>query len=73
MTMQVKNEQKKLDAAISGKGAHDSRFLEDIFEQCRHDEKKMTVLLRAFCESYLIDNERRPLKLRPLQERIIVK
>ena len=52
--MQVKNEQKKLDAAISGKGAHDSRFLEDIFEQCRHDEKKMTVLLRAFCESYLI-------------------
>ena len=73
MTMQVKNEQKKLDAAISGKGAHDSRFLEDIFEQCRHDEKKMTVLLRAFCESYLIDNKRRPLKLRPLQERIIVK
>ena len=73
MTMQLKNEQKKLDAAISGKGAHDSRFLEDIFEQCRHDEKKMTVLLRAFCESYLIDNERRPLKLRPLQERIIVK
>ena len=69
----VKNEQKKLNAAISGKGAHDSKVLEDIFEQCRHDDKKMTVLVRAFCESYLIDNERRPLKLRPLQERIIVK
>ena len=73
MMIPVKNEQKKLNAAISGKGAHDSKVLEDIFEQCRHDDKKMTVLVRAFCESYLIDNERRPLKLRPLQERIIVK
>jgi len=72
MTTPVKNEQKTLNAAISGKAAHDSRFLEDIFEQCRHDDKKMTVLLRAFCETYLIDAERRPLKLRPLQERIIV-
>ena len=73
MMIPVKNEQKKLNAAISGKGAHDSKVLEDIFEQCRHDDKKMTVLVRAFCESYLIDNERRPLKLRPLQDRIIVK
>jgi tRNA(Met) C34 N-acetyltransferase TmcA len=32
----------------------------------------MTVLVRAFCETYLIDDKRRPLKLRPLQERIIV-
>jgi len=71
--MQVKNEQKTLNAALSGKAAHDSRFLEDIFEQCRTDEKKMTVLVRAFCETYLIDDKRRPLKLRPLQERIIVK
>ena len=61
MTMQVKNEQKKLNAAITGKAAHDSKFLEDIFEQCRTDEKKMTVLVRAFCETYLIDDKRRPL------------
>ena len=72
MTTPVKNEQKTLNAALSGKAAHDSRFLEDIFEQCRTDEKKMTVLIRAFCETYLIDDKRRPLKLRPLQERIIV-
>ena len=72
MTIPVKNEQKKLNAAISGKLAHDSRALEEIFETCRKDDKKMTLLVRAFCESYLIDNKRRPLKLRPLQEKIIV-
>jgi len=59
--------------AISGFAAHDSRSLEKIFEICRTDEKKMTLLLRAFCEAYLIDNKQRPLKLRPLQEQIIVK
>ncbi len=64
----VKNEQKRLNAAISGKLAHDTRALEQVFEACRKDEKKMTLLVRAFSESYLIDQHRRPLKLRPLQE-----
>ena len=73
MTTPVKNEQKKLNAAISGKLAHDSRALEQVFEVCRTDEKKMTLLIRAFCESYLIDQHRRPLKLRPLQEQIVMK
>ncbi len=73
MTTPVTNEQKKLNAAISGKLAHDSRALEAVFEKCRTDEKKMTLLIRAFCESYLIDQHRRPLKLRPLQETIVVK
>ena len=72
-TPQVKNEQKNLNAAISGKLAHDSRALEEVFEKCRLDEKRMTLLVRAFCQSYLIDQKRRPLKLRPLQERIVVK
>ena len=45
MTTQVKNEQKKLNAAISGKLAHDSRALEQVFEVCRTDEKKMTLLI----------------------------
>ena len=73
MTTPVTNEQKKLNAAISGRLAHDSRALEAVFEKCRTDEKKMTLLIRAFCESYLIDQHRRPLKLRPLQETIVVK
>ena len=54
-TPQVKNEQKNLNAAISGKLAHDSRALEEVFEKCRLSEKRMTLLVRAFCESYLID------------------
>jgi len=33
----------------------------------------MIKLIRAFCGTYLIDNKQRPLKLRPLQEDIIVK
>jgi hypothetical protein len=33
----------------------------------------MLKLIRAFCATYLIDNKQRPLKLRPLQEDIIVK
>ena len=73
MTLPVKNEQKRLNAAISGKLAHDTRALEQVFEACRKDEKKMTLLIRAFSESYLIDQHRRPLKLRPLQEKIVVK
>jgi hypothetical protein len=73
MTTPVKNEQKKLNAAISGKLAHDSRALEQVFEACRKDDKKMLLLIRAFCESYLIDQHRRPLKLRPLQEQIVLK
>ena len=62
-----------MKSAISGVAAHDSRKLEKIFDICRQDEKKMTLLCRAFCEAYLIDNKQRPLKLRPLQEQIIVK
>ena len=68
----VTNETKKLNAAISGAGAHDSRALEDIFEKCRHDKRKMTILVRAFCDAYLVDGENRPLKMRPLQETIVV-
>jgi len=72
MTMAIKNEQTALNAAISGIAAHDSIALEKVFEKCRTDKKKMTLLVRAFCECYLIDNKRRPLKLRPMQEDIIV-
>ena len=32
----------------------------------------MTTLVRAFCEAYLVDNQNRPLKMRPLQESIVV-
>ena len=63
----------QMKSAISGLAAHDSRKLEKIFNICREDEKKMTLLVRAFCEAYLIDNKQRPLRLRPLQEKIIVK
>ena len=63
----VTNETKKLNSVISGAGAHDSKALEDIFEKCRHDRRKMTILVRAFCEAYLVDNKNRPLKMRPLQ------
>ena len=65
--------QNQMKSAISGLAAHDSRKLEKIFDICRQDEKKMTLLIRAFCEAYLIDNKQRPLKLRPLQESIVVK
>ena len=53
-TIPVKNEQKKLNEAISGKLAHDTRALEEVFEKCRESEKKMTLLVRAFCQSYLL-------------------
>jgi hypothetical protein len=73
MTTQVRNEGKKLQAALTGKGAHDSRSIENIFEECRQDEEKMKKLIRAFCQAYLVDNKQRPLQLRPLQETIVVK
>jgi len=72
-SLPVKEETKKLKKALSGVGTYDSRGLEDIFEKCRHSEDKMIKLIRAFCGTYLIDNKQRPLKLRPLQEDIIVK
>ena len=68
----VKNESKKLQAAMTGKGTYDSRELENIFEQCRADKEKMRKLVRAFCKAYLVDNKQRALQLRPLQEDIIV-
>ena len=73
MTKAIRNETKKLKATLTGKSAHDSKELENIFESCRFSEDKMLKLVRAFCETYLIDNKQRPLKLRPLQETIIVK
>ena len=69
----IRNETKTLKSALTGKGAHDTRNLENIFEKTRHNEKKMLKLVRAFCSTYLIDNKQRPLKLRPMQEEIIVK
>jgi len=69
----VKNEGKKLKSAIMSRGAMDSVALEDLFEDVRTDERKMLQLIRSFCDTYLIDDERRALKLRPLQEEIIVK
>ena len=68
----VKNESKKLQAAMTGKGTYDSRELENIFEQCRTDKEKMRKLVSAFCKAYLVDNKQRALQLRPLQEDIIV-
>ena len=73
MTLAVKNETKNLKSRLTGKGALDSIELENIFEKCRHSEDKMLKLVKAFCEAYLIDNKQRPLKLRPLQEIIVVK
>jgi len=73
MTKIVKNESKTLKAALTGKGAYDSRQLENIFEKCRQDEAKMLSLVKGFCKSYLMDNKQRPLMLRPLQLDIIVK
>ena len=72
MSLPVKNESKKLQAALTGKNTYDSRELENIFEKCRQSKDKMTKLVRAFCKAYLVDNKQRPLTLRPLQEDIIV-
>ena len=62
-----------MKSALTGAAAHDSRRLEEIFESVRAEPKKMTQLVRAFCESYMVDQKQRPLKLRPLQENIIAK
>ena len=72
MTLAVKSETKKLEAALTGRGALDTKGLEAIFEKCRYDRAKMLSLIRAFCGAYLVDGKLRPLKLRPLQEEIIV-
>ena len=73
MKIPVRNEGKKLKAALTGEAAHDSRELEKIFENVREDPKKMTQLVRAFCDAYLMDQKHRPLRLRPLQENIVSK
>ena len=70
--MQVKNETKKIKAAITGKNKFDSKELEIYFDRIRCDKEKMNELVRAFCATYLYDSERRPLRLRPLQLEIIV-
>jgi hypothetical protein len=57
---------------MTGKGGLDSRTLEDIFKSCRQDKEKMRKLVKAFCTTYLIDGEQRPLLLRPLQEDIVL-
>jgi len=69
----IKKEGKKLKTALTGKNVYDTRSLEDLFESVRDDEDKMRLLVRAFCESYLVDGKQRTLKLRPLQEKIVVK
>ena len=52
---QVKNQTKGLKAALSSKGTYDSKKLEDIFEQCRHNEEKMQKLEQQFHFHYLMD------------------
>lgn len=69
----MKDETTKIKAALTGKNQFDSKNLENFFDSVRHDEGKMTKLVRAFCSTYLLDNKQRPLKLRPLQMQIIVK
>jgi len=65
-------EEKHLKGLLTGKGGLDSRHLENIFKQCRQKRSKMRKLVRAFCSAYLLDANQRPLKLRPLQETIIL-
>ncbi len=67
----IKN-QSHLKTLLTGKGGLDSRQLENIFKKCRQDSEKMRKLVRAFCSAYLIDGKQRPLRLRPLQEDIIL-
>jgi len=65
-------EEKHLKGLLTGKSGLDSRHLENIFTQCRQDRGKMRKLVRAFCSAYLVDANQRPLRLRPLQETIIL-
>ena len=57
---------------MTGKGGVDSRQLEKIFAKCRDDKEKMRKLVRAFCRAYLIDNKQRALRMRPMQEDIVL-
>ena len=66
------NQTKELKAALTSHNKFDSRNLELFFEEVRKDEKKMEKLVRVFCETYLLDAQQRPLRLRPLQMKIIV-
>ena len=72
MTTPVMNQTKELKAALTSHNKFDSRNLEIFFEEIRKDEKKMEKLVRVFCETYLVDAQQRPLRLRPLQMKIIV-
>jgi hypothetical protein len=65
-------DQSHLKTILTGKGGLDSRHLENIFKKCRQDKGKMRKLVQAFCSAYLIDGKQRPLRLRPLQEDIIL-
>ena len=67
----MKNEN-HLKSLLTGKGGIDSRQLELIFNKCRNDKEKMRKLVKAFCNAYLIDNRQRPLRLRPMQEDIVL-
>ena len=67
----MKNEN-HLKSLLTGKGGIDSRQLELIFTKCRNDKEKMRKLVKAFCNAYLIDNKQRPLRLRPMQEDIVL-
>ena len=64
--------ERHLKSLLTGKGGVDSRQLEKIFAKCRNDKEKMRKLVQAFCTAYLIDNKQRPLRLRPLQEDIVL-
>jgi len=68
----MKQEMRNLTKSLTGKSAYDSRALEKVFEQVRQDKDKMLKLVRAFTAAYLVDQKQQPLKLRPLQEEIIV-
>jgi hypothetical protein len=69
----IKNETKEIKATLQGNNKFDSVELEKFFEEIRKDEKKMEKLIRSFCETYLVDAQQRPLRLRPLQISIVVK
>ena len=69
----VANQTKEIKSILSGPNKFDSQNLSLFFTEVRKDEKKMEKLIRAFCATYLIDKQQRPLRLRPLQMDIIVK
>ncbi len=65
-------DQTHLKKILTGKGGLDSIHLEEVFNKCRKDKDKMRKLVRAFCSAYLIDGKQRPLRIRPLQEDIVL-